>query len=242
MKTADHTNLERAYPFSQMLKLGARFFEQLLFPSKCLKCGIYLNPEVPADKLLQESFCDSCFGKGTCVIAPPFCTMCGKVFESGSGGDHVCESCIRQPLFVKKVRGCLSYEGVVREAVPLVKYGAKLSLLKVLEPVMAQGFYLYFGYHDIDLVMPVPLHRKKVIKRGFNQSYLLVRNLKKHVAKKTGKNPSWQLDLFSLKRVKMTASQTGFDVKNRRKNLKNAFRVVRKDRIKDKHILLVDDV
>ena len=87
---------------------------------------------------------------------------------------------------------------------------------------------------DIDLVAPVPLHRKRLRQRGFNQAYLLVRR--------------WQLpegtavvrDL--LTRTRDTAPQTGMDRRQRRGNIKNAFCMTRPGQGTGKRVLLVDDV
>lgn len=219
-----------------------RFFEQLLFPSKCLKCGRYTNPAHDGSHLLETHFCISCFKNGVTSVEPPFCTVCGKMFTSRSGGNHICEPCIKQPSFLGKVRACVSYEGIIRDAVPLLKYSGKLSLLKAFEPMMQKGFIEYFADSHIDIVMPMPLHKKKVVQRGFNQAYLLVRNLRKKVGSIHDGKPTWQMDLQSLIRIKMTAPQTGFDIKERRKNLKNAFQAKDSKRIKDRSILLIDDV
>ncbi len=228
--------------FSQFTKRCTHFVEQILFPSKCLKCGIYLKIDPLEKPVIDHSFCSACAGKGTTFIEPPFCTVCGVMFKSRSGGNHICESCIRHPIFLEKVRGCIVYQGLAKDAIPMFKYGAKLSLLKSFEPIMVEGFINYFADNDIDIVMPIPLHKKKLRQRGFNQSFLLVRRLEKQVAKIQGTSPAWKIDTRSLKRVKMTDPQTGFDINQRKKNLNKAFAVVQKDKIKGRHILIIDDV
>lgn len=228
--------------FKQIIKSGILFFDQLLFPGKCLKCGVYLDPEILVGTSLESCFCASCFGNGVVYIKPPFCTQCGKVFEGRSGDNHTCESCLKHPLFLGQVRGCAAYEGALRVAVPLFKYSTKKSLASVFEKMMIQGYERYFSSAGIDLVIPMPLHGKKVIQRGFNQAYLMVRNLRQQIKKKTHTDPSWQMDLTSLNRVKMTAPQTGFDFTERKRNLKNAFVVAVPERIKGRYILLIDDV
>ena len=232
----------RADALKLFFKFSAYFFEPLIFPSRCLKCGVYLKPEPGRGHMIGHLFCTSCFGTGVTRIEPPFCTICGTLFDSRSGGNHVCESCIRFPHFLGKIRGCVVYDGIIREAIPLFKYRAKLSLLSAFGPLMAQGFTRYFNDTGINLVMPVPLHKKKLRQRGFNQSYLLIRNLYKHIASKAGHTPPWKVDISSLERVEKTAPQTGFDIKERKKNLNNAFSVIHPDKIKNKHILLIDDV
>jgi ComF family protein len=105
-----------------------------------------------------------------------------------------------------------------------------------------ETFLQYYENLPIDLIMPMPLHRSKMRKRGFNQAYFLSRNFKKWYSRMFCRLPSWDMDIESLIRIKKTESQTGFDIEERKKNVKNAFKIVRQERIKAKHILLVDDV
>jgi ComF family protein len=87
---------------------------------------------------------------------------------------------------------------------------------------------------DYSLIIPVPLHIKKLRKRGFNQSIILADPLGK----------KWQIPVnFSLlKRSKFTLSQTGLDKKERERNIKGAFEVRDKEKIAGRNIILIDDV
>jgi competence protein ComFC len=87
---------------------------------------------------------------------------------------------------------------------------------------------------NVDLLMPVPLHEKRLRQREFNQSALIG----KHVAKHLGV----PIIVNSLLRKRDTIPQVGLSAKERRKNIKNAFTVRKKDIIEGKHIMLVDDV
>ncbi len=231
-----------AYPVNKILKPLACFLEQILFPAKCLKCGVYIRPANQGLSPFATCFCSACCQKGVTPVEPPFCTICGKLFRTRSGGNHLCESCIQKPSFIGKVRACVVYDGIMKDAVPLLKYSGKLSLLKSLEPMMIKGYTDHFSENDIDIVLPMPLHKKKVMQRGFNQAYLLVRSLQKLACRAKGVQPAWKMDLTSLVRVKMTAPQTGLDMKARRSNLKNAFEVKHPGKVKGRYILLIDDV
>jgi ComF family protein len=88
--------------------------------------------------------------------------------------------------------------------------------------------------HGDLVILPVPIHRKKLRERGFNQSLLL--------AKRVAREFKCELDFLSLRRVKYTESQTGLKQDERRKNVKGAFHVKNQDAVKDKGVLLVDDV
>ena len=215
-------------------------FESLLFPQKCLKCGTYMEADNSLPQTLEACFCKSCLKEGIYPIVPPFCISCGIRFHTGES--HVCGACLKTPLKLCQVRAAAEYKGIVRDAVQLFKYHSKLSMAKPLEHLLFQSFLQYYENLPIDLLMPMPLHRSKMRKRGFNQAYFLSRNFKKLYYQAFCRSPSWDMDLESLIRIKKTEPQTGFDIEERKKNLKDAFKIVRQDRIKAKHILLVDDV
>ncbi len=115
-------------------------------------------------------------------------------------------------------------------------------MAKVFERLLFETFLHQYARSKIDLIMPVPLHKKKLRERGFNQAYLLIRNFVKLYQYSFDQPPSWEIDTISLARIKRTQPQTGFDIEKRKANLKNAFKVVKKKIIYDKHILLIDDV
>lgn len=215
-----------------------RMVEALLFPKKCLKCGIYLEED--GRQTLESCFCDACGKEGFFPIVPPFCASCGIRFQTGE--THVCGACLKTPLSLGQVRASAEYKGIVRDAIQLFKYHSKLAMAKPLEYLLFETFLQYYKNLPIDLLIPMPLHKSKMRKRGFNQAYLLSRNFKKLYYQKFCRLPFWDMDLESLVRIKKTESQTGFDIEERKKNVKGAFKIVLEDRIKGKHILLVDDV
>ena len=224
------------------LKNSIRLFEQLLYPLKCLKCGVYIDPDTVDPHSVEACFCDSCIGTGLYPVDTPFCTQCGVKLHQGVNENHVCETCLKSPLNLGRVRAAVEYKGIIKEAIPLFKYHSKLSLAKVFERLLFETFLRQYSTCRIDLIMPVPLHRKKLKKRGFNQAFFLVRNFAKLYQQSFEQPPLWKIDMVSLARIKETQPQTGFDVEQRKMNLKNAFKVVRQKAIDHKNILLIDDV
>lgn len=212
----------------------------MVFPDKCLKCGIYIrrNPKIH----LSACFCHKCMGGALPEFEPPFCTCCGRLFPSRSGENHICEACIQTPSPVNTVRAAFEYTGLIREAVPLLKYQGRLSLSCHLERYLFEAFCTWYAGQDIHLIIPIPLHRKKAAARGFNQSYMLIRNFKKLYRQRYGVPPAWQIDIRSFARIRYTPSQTGLDIKEREKNLEHAFAWQGGQVLDQKNILLVDDV
>ena len=213
---------------------------------KCLKCGRYIDADLVQPLSLESCFCDTCMKSGFYPIEAPYCTKCGLKFHQDSGQEltenHLCESCIKTPLKLDKVRAVTEYRGIIKEAVPLFKYSSKLAVAKVFELLLFQAFLTHYEKRDIDLIIPIPLYRTKLKARGFNQAFLLVRNFIKLYRQDFDKTPPWKIETTSLIRIKKTEPQTGFDMKHRKDNLQKAFKVTGQKRVKDKNILLVDDV
>ena len=228
--------------FASALKNIPGLFAQLLYPLKCLNCGVYIDPGRVKPDTMESCFCEHCMAHGFDPIEPPFCTKCGRQFQKGFNENHVCGACLKKPLMLDRVRGALQYNGIIKLAIPLFKYHSKLSVSKVFEGLLFESFLRHYDDAGIDLIMPIPLHKKKIKKRGFNQAFLLIRNFVKQYQKAFEKKPLWKIDANSLARIKKTQPQTGFDIHQRKANLKNAFKVVNPKAIDNKHILLVDDV
>ncbi len=224
------------------LKKTIRLFEQLLYPIKCLKCGVYIDPDMITPHTMEACFCDHCMASGFYSIDSPFCTKCGVKFHKSFNENHMCEACLKKPLTLDRVRAALEYKGIIKDAIPLFKYHSKLSIAKVFENILFDTFLHHYAESGIDIIMPIPLHKKKLRKRGFNQAFLLIRNFVKHYQQAFDQPPSWEIDTISLARIKITQPQTGFDIDQRKANLKNAFKVVNQKIIDNKHILLIDDV
>jgi ComF family protein len=200
---------------------------------------------------LSACFCDDCFPVEPPGFTPPFCPACGRMFDRLSPlntegplntENHLCQTCISTPLVIHWVRAAFLYQGIIKEAIPIFKYQSKLSLALVFETYLFDAFERFFGTVAIDLILPVPLHLKKMKRRGFNQSFLLVRNFQKKYRSIHGKTPGWQIDTRTLLRVKSTRPQTGFDIQQRQDNLKGAFAIKKNANLSGKNILLVDDV
>jgi ComF family protein len=167
----------------------------------------------------------------------PLCTRCGDPFF-GAGTDHLCHRCLtRRPAF-GVARACATYAaadaqtGPLKRALQRFKYTPDVSLAPTLSRVLADN--CPFDTSAYDLVVPVPLHIDRLRWRGFNQAWLLARSL----ARERG----WASDPFALERVRATDPQVELDDAARRRNVRAAFRVPDPRRVRDRRILLVDDV
>lgn len=157
-----------------------------------------------------------------------------------NAGEIRCGLCRRlEPPFVKAT-AYGSYDGGLRELIHVLKYEQVRPAAVVLGRMLAEsisGLEPYWTRHDV-LVVPVPLHRKKVRQRGFDQSELIAQ----HALKLGGADSKMILHPRILERRRETQSQIGLTRHQRRENLRGAFVVARPEEIAGREILLVDDV
>ena len=200
---------------------------EVLFPTLCLSCGTVM-PERDA-----HPFCGGCRARLR-PIASPLCPCCGIPYPPEDGPDHLCGRCLlnRPPIHAARSYGV--YEAVLHDAVHAFKYGGNLTLGERLGRLMAEHDYPSFRIGDYELLVPVPLHRRRLRQRGFNQSVLLAREI--------SRRRGIPLDFLALRRVVDTESQAGLKKDERRSNMKKAFSVAAPERIRGRRILLVDDV
>ncbi len=206
---------------------------QIIYPPRCVICGNFLwkAPFIAGEA--QHSICTDCISSFSAIEAP-FCNICGMPFDSHQLENHTCEDCLKTKPFFQTAYAPYRYEGPVVEAVHRLKYGQKTFVADSVGPLLAEFVKTRFQNRGPFLIIPVPLHLKRLRERGFNQSLLMAR----HIAKKL----NGELDFFSLIRTKYTISQTTLSKKQRRKNVHSAFHLKTPKAVLKKNILLVDDV
>lgn len=225
--------------------LGNRLLS-VVFPGRCLGCGKphadnRPTPRPPAaagyDLLISRYLCPDC-RRGFRPVGSPLCPRCGLMFASREGEDRSCGRCIRKPPAFGAARAAGVYDGGLMQAIHLLKYGGKIQLARPLGRLLFEAFCHWGKAAAADLVVPVPLHRRRFRQRGFNQAYLLVRQW-----------PRWHGTLGvarkALVRQRSTVPQTGLGRRQRQVNLKNAFAPgpdAAGGKIAGRHVLLVDDV
>ncbi len=187
-----------------------------LFPRYCFTCGEILQPE---DLLL----CPECLP--TIRRNPEPCPICARPLQENSP----CLSCFRKrPTFTRTIAPFL-YSPPLSRALCELKYQKKIHLVREIGDLWQRYFQGDLG-QDL-LVCPVPLHRKRLRERGFNQSSLLARRI-------FGKNRVREL----LFRKRATSPQASLSLNERFKNVKGAFEARETGPIKGKKILLFDDI
>ncbi|MFT5006385.1 MAG: ComF family protein [Paracoccaceae bacterium] len=200
-----------------------------LYPPQCLVCG----EETSADFAL----CGSCW-RDAPFINGLVCDACGVPLPGeavGNDNDVVhCDACLLAPRTWSRGRAAFSYEGTARRLVLGLKHGDRQEFVRPMATWMAQSGRLICGFDT--LVVPVPLHARRLFSRRFNQSALLA----KQCAARLGLD--YLPDL--LTRTRATMMQEGMTLKERYENQKSAFQISKKRReiLGSRSVLLVDDV
>lgn len=178
-----------------------------------------------------DGWCEKC-AEQIEFVTQPVCTRCGTPLPP----EEFCASCTTHPFVVEAVRAVTYYRGVVKRAVHRCKYGKHPTVAHALAELLIKGWHttLTAPLHAAEVVIPVPIHRHRERERGFNQSMLIAKSF----CDSTG------LTLLQdvMERTVYRRPQVGLDAHERQQNVKDAFRVVKPERVAGKSVLLVDDV
>lgn len=205
---------------------AARRVLDLLLPPRCLACGAVVAAEAP--------LCPSCWPTLS-FLAPPFCACCGLPFAHDLGAGALCGGCAARPPVFQRARAVFRYDEASRGLILAFKHGDRLDAVPPFARWLATaGAELLAA---ADLIVPVPLHRRRLFARRYNQAALLAQAL----GKRSGRPVATQL----LLRRRNTPSQGHLKPKQRRQNVKGAFAVApggAEARLAGRRVLLVDDV
>jgi len=199
----------------QLTKLKGMALD-LLFPQRCVGCGRE-----------GDFLCYSCC-QSLPRIMPPLCPRCGKPQPRGI----LCPSCVGWQTEIEGVRSPFRFDGVIRQAIHQLKYRNLRALAQPLAKLLKD--YLTTNATPGEVLVPVPLHQKRLKERGYNQSQLLARELGKLITLPVVD------DCLIRQRYALPQARTS-SVEERRSNVANAF-ICRDHRLQDKQVLLIDDV
>ncbi len=191
-------------------------FLSLFYPQLCLSCGKNITPE-------EDAICITC------------------QFELPKTGFHL----EKENLFTDRFWGRINIEngaafyyfskgGRVQHLIHNLKYNRKAAVGIELGNLYGKALKNSPLYQNIDIIIPVPLHPKKERKRGYNQSDMFAKGLASSLEVKWDRN--------ILVRTKMTDTQTKKSRLERLENVQDVFKVNNSDSLKNKHVLIVDDV
>jgi ComF family protein len=210
------------------LRQSLRALQDLVFPPVCLHCGGLCEGSA------LDHVCSAC-DPLIVRVRSPRCTTCGHPFFGVVDGERLCPHCEGlQPAF-REGRTVTLLKGPARALVLTLKYHSGLHVLRDVETVVRQSTEVCTFVRGAVLV-PVPLHPRKLRERGYNQAQLL--------AEVFARAADEQASVRTLlQRVEDSETQTAYDRQARRDRMKNAFAPVAGEAINpDHHYILVDDV
>ncbi len=210
------------------LRLLPRRLLDLVLPPRCGLCGV----DVPADGVL----CLACW-QSVRFLTEPLCEVCGIPFEVRPIGRAVCGDCLASPPVFARARSAVLYDDATRPLVLAFKHADRLTLAPLFASWMRGAGADLLATADV--IVPVPLHRWRLLARRYNQAAIL----SYAIAKQCGIPVADDL----LLRVRRTPSQGRRTAAQRARNVRGAFALRnncggKAEAIEGRRILLVDDV
>lgn len=168
------------------------------------------------------------------VIGAPYCLRCGDPVEGQITRGYVCSLCVdREPAY-DLARSAVRFRGGIRDVLHRFKYSHAVHLAGDLASLMKAGIATHYSREQFDAVCYVPLHPARERFRTYNQAGLLAGR----VASLLG----IPLARGCLTRVRETGTQTRLNLRERARNIHEAFEVVCPEWVRGRHFLLIDDV
>ena len=197
----------------------------LLLPPRCLACGEIVSAD--------GALCPTCWSK-VAFIAAPCCRRCGVPFSFDPGAGAECGECVRRPPPFERARAALRYDDASRPLILGFKHADRTHAAPAFAAWMARAAGPLLA--EADVIVPVPLHWTRLVRRRYNQAALLALAL--------GRIGARPVVPDALVRRRRTPSQGRLRRLGRFRNVAGAFAVDprRADRIAGRRVLLVDDV
>ena len=198
-----------------------------LFPPRCVSCYAFYGTDD-----FTPRFCPVCKEQIE-EIKEPYCSVCGIPFFTEAGMSHTCPECLKSRPAYDSVVSVYEYGGPVRDAILNYKYKNRLENSLFFAHILIGKAYQFKDKHKIDFISPVPTHKFRLIKRGYDHISLLVYQMNK-----LGLN----LPLFQFEKKKSTPPLWGKTKSERKAIVSGSYAVKSKSMLKGKNILLIDDI
>lgn len=197
----------------------------IIYPPQCVICGTLQKN--------RKTFCETCLNDIK-FINYSICPTCSEILETNFFDEVRCLKCQDNPI-LSGIYSLALYEGSISKAIHLLKYQGKTVISEHLGSIIYNSPIDWSIFLEKEvLIIPVPLHIKRLRKRGFNQSLLIANVISRKIGLKVIPN--------ILIRSKETKSQVELSKEERKENIKGAFSLKDKNLLKERNILLIDDV
>jgi ComF family protein len=214
-----------SYSVPAAIRGTVRRVVDIVLPPRCLGCGALVGD--------PGAVCPACWS-GIDFIAPPMCRCCGLPFDYDEGPDAICGDCARRPPLYGRARSAMVYNDASRRLVLAFKHSDRTDAAPAWGQWLSRAGAELLA--EAEIIVPVPLHRRRLIARRYNQAALMAQAL--------GRHADLPVAVDALRRIRATPSQGRMNRSQRERNVAGAF-AVRESRMKDvrgARILLVDDV
>lgn len=179
------------------------------------------------------------------LLYPPICGICNKINKK-----NLCTRCIQKlkPYEINKIEDyrndetryfdylvkTFKYEDIIRNKIIDYKFNEKAYLSKTFEKMITKNEKIYSFLKKYDIILYVPMFKKRKLERGYNQTEI--------IAKQLGKSLGISLEENNLIKVIDTKKQSTLTKTERAENVKNVFAVRKADRIINKNVIIFDDI
>lgn len=176
------------------------------------------------------------------LVYPPTCGFCGKLSK-----EYICnkcylkikkyrikDNCPSKNVYFQEIYSIFKYEEDIRDILIKYKFQNKSYIYKTFSQIILKDEKIYGILKKYDIIIPVPVHKKRKNERGYNQTELIAREIAK------GLNIKMEKDVL-IKSIN-TKAQSSLSKEERRDNIKGAFKAQNLQKIKDKNILVIDDI
>lgn len=198
-----------------------------MYPPRCPVCDNILYEK---NSIKRPDVCNGCL-KDIRIINQPACMKCGKQLEDEI--EEFCHDCKVKSFEYERGVAAFSYSKAMKRSMYAFKYNNRREYAEFYSKVICEKYNKVIRSWDVDVLMPVPLHRRRFIKRGYNQAQV--------VADAISKKLGIAVDAKTLVRSKNTKPQKELTDKERNNNIENAFQIS-PNGIKYNKVILVDDI
>ena len=193
-----------------------------LYPAACRVCEEFLGAtSIPY-------ICNNCW-QDIDFLEPPWCDICGTPSVNG-----LCDACATTPPRYGKLRSVAFYQTTLQHAIHFFKFEKKKVFARHLIQLLNAHIPSDCSIAEYDFILPVPIHKKRLRERGFNQATLLANGI--------GEAARVPVLRRTLVRYRHTTAQSSLDREARQQNLIGAFEIRNPDIIRGKRLLIFDDV
>ncbi len=198
----------------------------LFYPALCRACSKKINE-------FDRNICDDC-AKKIKERLPPFCVKCGRQLKGSPELIAMCPDCKEDKLYFDRAWSACCYDGLLKDLIHDFKYKKITSLSTDFTALIINFMKKHIIGKDCQIILSIPMHPNRLFRREINHADILARGL--------GKNLGISYSTNTLRKMKNTPLQSKLKRQERIKNLSSSFSLKDNSIVRNKNIILVDDL